>query len=958
MSNTDFPKGSEWRKWDLHIHSPLSILNNQFPKLGNGEPDWKPFLQKLESLDMSVIGITDYFTIEGYKELKKFKAQGGLQNIHTILPNIEFRLKNIVSSRSRVEKRLNLHVIFSEEVPVGDIEEHFLHDIPFYYQGDPQNPDESRKLKISNLEALGRILLEQHAHFREKGLASLEVGAMQAVVDHEEITKLLTKDSRFKGKYAIVLAADEWDQINWDGQAHHLRKALLQKSDMVFTSSPKTQQWCLGQDPYQEGHEQFIKEFKTLKPCIHGSDAHRLEDIGRPCAKRGDRNHNCDHDPSECELRYCWIKADPTFEGLKQILYEPEERVAIQQNDPSPVISNYSITLIRVGGVEVNDELSFKDTDFEVNPFLVAVVGGKGSGKTALVDLVANCYVNRVATDDQNSFVKRVAEYEPQITTSLSFRDGSEFTKSLRESTFYEESQIIYIAQGELEKYIGEKSDLHQRIRDLIFDSPEIKNSILSFDSDEVILITDELEKKVDSHNRVVESLVNKTSEDNGRAIKKEKARIEADLKDIGERIKELEKIQDKSHTEAAQKRQEKLGALKSKQNDLTVLKSTIEKIIELLDNELSEFNRLVATANELIKKVEIEGEEFPELSYSDKARLEKMIGLVKTQIRQVVSEIEGEQRELGKLELGVKNHAKLLERRRELQSESEAVEKKIRQFEEDKKKLQQTEKERKELLRDLLKSVISQKKKYEEIIKTFSNKKAEVLSDIDFVAEIRFDIKEFLERAERIFDNRKIVVIDDSKNSPEFDNLIKIACLVADGDEAKIGELINEIENCNKKLKPKIKGAPVTIWHFYDLLFKNYMRVIPVVKYKKTYLEKLSLGQKATVLIKIYLAQGDKPIIIDSHDDYLDNEFIMDELVRAIRQAKSFRQVILVSNNGNVVVNSDAEQIVIANRHEGKISYISGAIENPVIRDRALKVLEGGTEAFHKRKQKYRLGT
>ncbi len=100
--------------------------------------------------------VTDYFTIEGYKAIKGFREQGRLQNIFAILPNIEFRLKNIVSGQNGEEKRLNFHVIFSEEVPVGNIEEHFLHDIPFYYQGDPQNPDERRKLKISNLEALGK----------------------------------------------------------------------------------------------------------------------------------------------------------------------------------------------------------------------------------------------------------------------------------------------------------------------------------------------------------------------------------------------------------------------------------------------------------------------------------------------------------------------------------------------------------------------------------------------------------------------------------------------------------------------------------------------------------------------------------------------------------------------------------------------------------------------------------
>lgn len=956
--NSEFPKGSEWRKWDLHVHSPRSILNNQFPKFSNGKPDWEPFLQKLESLDMAVIGITDYFTIEGYKELKKYKEQGRLPDIYTILPNIEFRLKNIVSSNNGDDKRLNLHVIFSEEVSIEDIEEHFLHDIPFYYQGDPQNPDESRKLKISNLEALGKELIEQHEPFRKMDVPPLEIGAMQAVVDHEEITNILNKGSRFKGKYIIVLAADEWDQINWNGQGHHLRKSLLQKADMVFSSNPKTRQWCLGKDPYTDGLEHFIREFKTPKPCIHGSDAHRIEDIGRPCARRGEKIHNCDTDSSDCELRYCWIKADPTFEGLKQILYEPEERVRIQQNDPSPIISNYSITHIRVGSTEVNSELSLADTDFDVNPFLVAIVGGKGAGKTALVDLVANCYADRISTDDPNSFVKRVVEYKPQISTSLSFRDGNNFTKSLNENKFNDESQIIYIAQGELEKYIGEKSDLYQRIRELIFDSPKIKNSVLSFDFDEAFISTEDLEEKIKTKNRTIESIEDKTNEEKQLANAKEKIQIEADLNDIGERIKEIEKTQDKVHTETAEKIQEKLGALKSRQEDLSLLKSNIEKANDFLENNLSEFNGLVETTNALIQKVGIDEEDLPKLSYSETDRVKKLIISVKTMIKKTVSEIDGGQKELETLEAGVKNHAKLLDRRRELESASKVVQEKIEQLGKDKRKLKQEEQERKNLMRKLLHSVVTQKKKYEEIIETFSENKAEVLSDIDFVAEIRFDKSEFIQNAVNILDNRRSEVVDEKSNSPVFDNTFLIARAVASGDEFKIDELIDELERCNKELKTKIKGTPVTIGHFYDFLYKNYMRVVPVVKYKKTNLEKLSLGQKATVLIKIYLAHGDKPIIIDSHDDHLDNEFIMEELVKAIRQAKCFRQVILVSNNGNVVINSDAEQIVIANRKDGEISYISGAIENPFIREKALTVLEGGTEAFRKRQQKYRLGS
>jgi hypothetical protein len=321
--SSEFFGGSKWRKWDLHIHSPLSVLNNQYPHQPDGVPDWEAYISKLEALDLSVVGITDYFTIQGYKKVREFKGNGRLAKIHTILPNIEFRLKSIVSSRKDQEEvRLNLHVIFSDEVSEKDIEEHFLHDITFYYQGDPQNPDQKRKLKISNLDELGKDLLNQHEKFRRMNLKPRELGAMQAVVDHEEITKLLTGDSRFKNKYVIVLPATGWDEINWDGQAHLVRKSLLQKSDMVLSGNPNTRLWCLGRGPYKDGPEKFKEEFSTIKPCVHGSDAHKLSEVGNPCKLRGDPSHSCDENREQCEPRFCWIKADPTFEGLKQLLYE------------------------------------------------------------------------------------------------------------------------------------------------------------------------------------------------------------------------------------------------------------------------------------------------------------------------------------------------------------------------------------------------------------------------------------------------------------------------------------------------------------------------------------------------------------------------------------------------------------------------------------------------------------
>jgi hypothetical protein len=945
-----FPKGSEWRKWDLHIHSPLSILSNEFPRLAGGEPDWEPFLTKLESLDIAVVGVTDYFTIEGYKALKDFHEAGRLANIERILPNIEFRLNRIVSSRKDgSEKRINLHVIFSDEVSAQDIEEHFLHDLTFFYQADPQNKHENRKLKPANLEILGKELKAQHDPFKKMG--DLYVGAMTAVVDDSHIVEILSSDSRFKGKYLIVLAADDWDDINWNGQAHLVRKGLLQASDNLFSSNPNTRQWCLGKPPYGEGPDAFMREFKTLKPCIHGSDAHRLEDIGRPCALRADAAHNCDKNSENCQLRFCWIKADPTFEGLKQLLYEPEDRVIIQPANPSPVISNYTLTHLDINGDTVNAELTVGDFSTALNSYLVAIVGGKGAGKTALVDLIANCYGDRINTEDKNSFVRRIAEYDADIDTTLQFKDGTEFEKELSEDKFIEASQLVYIAQGELEKHIGEESDLSQHITDLILHSPNIESSLLSFEFEVANTTTSDLEKQLSAKNEIVEDLENQTGPEPTQGLQREQNKIAADLNDVAKRILEFEKLQTKENIEAAQKRQASLGTMKANKDALTRLQETIEEAIGLLGNPLADFNRLIALANDSMRALGI-GETFAEFRYPDRVKLDAVVANVKEQIKKVVGDVDREQRELEKLESGVREHARMLEQKRKLEEAEKSVTAKVANLKASKTKLADEQANRKELLKQLFESVIAQKEAYKAIITTFSADKADVLSDIDFVADIRFANDDFLSRAEGVLDNRKISVED------AFADVIRLSKEMADEDETKVDDFVDAVEASAGANRVRLKGQPITVGDLYDLLYRNHMTVVPQVKYKKTNLEKLSLGQKATVLIKIHLAHGDRPIIIDSHDDHLDNEFIMHELVNAIRQAKQYRQIILVSNNGNVVVNSDAEQIIIAERKGVNIEYVSGSLEDPEIRELALNVLEGGPEAFRKRQQKYRLGS
>ena len=123
-------RGSEWHKWDLHVHTPASGLNNQY---GHTVEAWDEYVKVLFNTalehDVVALGITDYFLIDGYKKLvneylnneKKmsilFPDANTRERIKQILvlPNIEFRLDTMVN-----KNRVNYHVIFSDELQLED----------------------------------------------------------------------------------------------------------------------------------------------------------------------------------------------------------------------------------------------------------------------------------------------------------------------------------------------------------------------------------------------------------------------------------------------------------------------------------------------------------------------------------------------------------------------------------------------------------------------------------------------------------------------------------------------------------------------------------------------------------------------------------------------------------------------------------------------------------------------
>lgn len=114
------------------------------------------------------------------------------------------------------------------------------------------------------------------------------------------------------------------------------------------------------------------------------------------------------------------------------------------------------------------------------------------------------------------------------------------------------------------------------------------------------------------------------------------------------------------------------------------------------------------------------------------------------------------------------------------------------------------------------------------------------------------------------------------------------------------------------------------------------------------------SPGQKTAAMLAFLLAYGQEPLLLDQPEDDLDNRLIYDLIVQQIRQMKVRRQVIVITHNPNIVVNGDAEQVIQLDYRGGQcVVAAEGPLQSRAIRDAVCRVMEGGLEAFRKRYQR-----
>lgn len=155
--------------------------------------------------------------------------------------------------------------------------------------------------------------------------------------------------------------------------------------------------------------------------------------------------------------------------------------------------------------------------------------------------------------------------------------------------------------------------------------------------------------------------------------------------------------------------------------------------------------------------------------------------------------------------------------------------------------------------------------------------------------------------------------------------------------------------------------AADVSTW----LNSTDHISVKYGVQYDGVDIEQLSPGTRGIVLLLLYLAvdqSDDRPLIIDQPEESLDPKSIFDELVGRFIETRHRRQIIIVTHNANLVVNTDVDQVIVASagaHRPGRlpeITYTSGGLENPTIRKEVCEILEGGQHAFEERARRLRI--
>lgn len=948
--NNDFSRGSEWRKWDLHLHTPSSY------DYQNGSVTNEDIVNKLVENNIALAVITDhhFIDINRYFELKNL-SQGRV----TFLPGIELRTE-LGGSKS-----VHITAIF---------------------------PSFNDKMELQDLWDKLKVKLDiSETKVKEKGDDNIYVNFKDAVEVIKKLNGLVTIHSGKKS-----------NSVENIKNSFPYKQAL--KTDIAYMV-----------DFYEIGSEADIETYETRVfpdidreiPLIIGSDNHNI----------------CDY---QLKLN-CWIKADPTFEGLKQAIVECKERISCKEKP-------CKLTQIELNKTKYIDKIAIGsndssecwfDQEIPLNSELVSIIGNKGNGKSALADilgLIANSKnFEYFSFLNDNKFYKS-AVADKHYAKLKWFADG-DYSKTVnlhQQCNDSEIEKVRYIPQSYFEKVcnlIDNQKDFKREIEKVIFRhlKDEDKQDANSFD--ELIRIKKEncvkeienwiikLKELIPKYVSISDKLLEQNLQLNRSSLNElanQKISIESkllalDKNSVKKPISNDNSTKIKEYTDEITKITKDVEQLEKQKSDLTVQIDNLNDIKTEMQDFQSYYNNLSYKLFEKLKQLNIKFEDIITVKFdktiieAKQVELQKLQGTVLEKIDKNAKKVSGlsaakneEEKKLSGEEKRYQdyiNSKTLFEQELKglLGDKEKPLSKKetyyyyeylcsneyIDNLKEQKgclfKEIQQISVNIFETYLDIRKLYEKLKENVDQFIREFEfNPNSNI--KINFSPKIKI-LKELLIDNIMVYVDKQGNFRGDEKRDKIFNELCNMDLNNSEHFTKMLETLLSNLKNnlgntedtINKTLKRDAKAEDLYLYIFSA----KYLDVDYELEFNDKQISMLSPGERGLLLLIFFLLADTSniPLILDQPEENLDNQTIYNVLVQLIKNAKRKRQVIVVTHNPNLAVVCDSEQIICADfntERKPKICYISGSIENKEINKKIVNVLEGTMPAFKNREDKY----
>ena len=601
------------------------------------------------------------------------------------------------------------------------------------------------------------------------------------------------------------------------------------------------------------------------------------------------------------------------------------------------------------GGVFEEEGPVFAETDLPVNANMVAIIGGRGTGKSLLLDVLYKAFrpqVSRVGHDNMVS--DRIANMrDVKFNATVTKSDGEDNVFKLGDDS--NQFEYLHVRQGEVRKIAEDQERLAEAIYRLL---GYVERDIDKELDNEYVKISAEIDNKrlwLLEKNEEGDS-VNNESYNRGK-IESLKALInivttkETKFK-IDEYISNTIEIS-------------RVGAIIERLNSLL---AWLEAIKNDINKEIAKLNDDLKNDDAIIPELELE-KQFIHIKVAQSKMLNKEKDLLKINKetaklladKGIKGDIEGQLEKIEEYQRKIEYHEQVIRENQGLQAELSSLKQKREKLAE---RFDANIQNRVELIGQ---KYNEKKGKSKEFLGESESILEQILGDIDIKGEILFKNDVFWKKLERFFDGRKlrsrpVSEIFKANNYQDYLKMIageRVIWNMPSEEQLTLDEFIDKTDLF--LYEDRLEFAEV---FFSDRHRKEYLKVVPVVKYKGKEPQKLSVGQRGTFYVCLKLATETfmTPFIFDQPEDDLDNQFIISELKPIFRAIKKYRQVIIVTHSANLVVNCDTEQIIVANNEDENIYFEAGSLENEYIKNKVCTILEGGEEAFKMRERRYNI--